>query len=81
MPCTRPTQNGLRCSTADALPYRELRHDQAARDFWAEWMAEEDPFLEQDRPWERADVIVAGVGATVPHDAEEEIVVAPPLAD
>lgn len=55
--------------------------DQAARDFWAEWMAEEDRFLEQDRPWERADVIVAGVGDTVPHDAEKEIVVAPPLAD
>jgi hypothetical protein len=28
--------------------------------FWDEWEREEVPFLERDRPWERADVIVAG---------------------
>ncbi len=53
--------------------------DQAARDFWDEWMAREDEFLAQDRPWERADVIVAGTGATVTHDSTRELVVAPPL--
>jgi len=29
---------------------------------WDEWEAEEVPFLERDRPWERADVIAAGTG-------------------
>ena len=29
---------------------------------WDEWQAEEVPFLERDRPWERADVVVAGTG-------------------
>lgn len=34
--------------------------DASAAAFWDEWMAEEFPFLAQQRPWERADVIVAG---------------------
>lgn len=55
--------------------------DQAARDFWVEWMAAEDEFLDEDRPWERADVIVAGNGDTVAHDPTAEVVVAPPLTD
>jgi len=29
-------------------------------DFWDEWDLEELPFLEDDRPWERADVVVCG---------------------
>lgn len=28
--------------------------------FWDEWEAEEVPFLAADRPWERADLVVAG---------------------
>ncbi|GAA1509937.1 hypothetical protein [Kribbella lupini] len=32
----------------------------AATAFWHEWMASEIPFLERDRPWERADFVVAG---------------------
>jgi hypothetical protein len=31
--------------------------------FWFEWQAAEIPFLEQDRPWERADVIIDGAPA------------------
>jgi hypothetical protein len=31
--------------------------------FWHEWQAEEQPFLLRDRPWDRADLIVAGSGA------------------
>lgn len=34
-------------------------HPAAAR-FWREWMAQELPFLDRQRPWERALVIVAG---------------------
>lgn len=33
--------------------------------FWREWMVEELRFLAADRPWERADLVVAGT-ATVP---------------
>jgi len=33
---------------------------QEAAAFWHEWMAEELPFLEQQRPWERACLVVAG---------------------
>ncbi|MGC4941905.1 uridine kinase family protein [Kribbella sp. DT2] len=30
--------------------------------FWHEWMASEIPFLQHDRPWDRADFVVAGIG-------------------
>ncbi|WP_258725644.1 uridine kinase family protein [Cellulomonas sp. NS3] len=33
---------------------------QEAVAFWHEWMAEELPFLEQQRPWQRACLVVAG---------------------
>jgi energy-coupling factor transporter ATP-binding protein EcfA2 len=52
--------------------------DQAAVDFWNEWMAEELPFLQDQRPWERADFIVCGTSAIV-HDPVTELVVAPAL--
>lgn len=45
--------------------------------FWDEWEAEEVPFLAADRPWERADLVVAGTPA-VPYDPETELVVAAP---
>lgn len=43
------------------------------------WKAEEDRFLADQRPWERADVIVAGDTGPLPHDPATELVVAPPL--
>lgn len=48
-----------------------------ARDFWYEWAAEEVPFLLDQRPWERADVVVAGT-PTLPH-GPGEVVLAPPF--
>ncbi|GAA1657068.1 uridine kinase family protein [Actinoplanes couchii] len=42
---------------------------------WQEWEAEEVPFLEADRPWERADVIVAGTPA-LDHDPATHLVTA-----
>jgi hypothetical protein len=39
------------------------------------WMAEEDPFLLADRPWERATAIVAGT-PELPHDPRTEVAVA-----
>jgi energy-coupling factor transporter ATP-binding protein EcfA2 len=31
-----------------------------AQAFWDHWMTEEVPFLERDKPWERADAVIAG---------------------
>jgi hypothetical protein len=41
------------------------------------WMAEEEPFLAGQRPWERADLIVAGT-PQIPFDPLTELVVAQP---
>jgi len=40
------------------------------------WMAEEDPFLADQRPWERADLIAAGT-PQIPFDVATVLVVAP----
>jgi hypothetical protein len=42
-----------------------------------DWMAEEEPFLAGERPWERADLLVAGT-PQIAYDPEAELVVAPP---
>lgn len=38
------------------------RNADECQDFWDLWMAEEIPFLEEEIPWSRAHVIVAGTG-------------------
>jgi hypothetical protein len=38
------------------------------------WMAEENPFVDQERTWERADVVVDG-SARIPHDPGTEVVI------
>jgi len=41
--------------------YRGIARDgEAHRAFWDEWEARERPFLAEDRPWERADLVVSG---------------------
>ena len=45
--------------------------------FWHEWMVEELAFIERQRPWERACVVVAG-SLLLAHDAGQ-VVLAPPL--
>jgi hypothetical protein len=42
-----------------------------------EWMAEEEPFLADQRPWEHADLVVAGT-PLIPFDPGAELVVARP---
>ena len=49
----------------------------AAAAFWHSWMAEELPFLEHQRPWERAAVIVAGTPLLAHGD--RQVVLALPL--
>jgi uridine kinase len=43
------------------------------RDFWFEWQASEQPFLERDKPWDRAKIIIDGV-PSLEHDAETQCV-------
>jgi hypothetical protein len=52
--------------------------DAASVAFWHAWMADENPFLARDRPWTRADLVVAGVGVGVGDPAL--LMVAPPPA-
>lgn len=47
--------------------------DAAAAQRWHEWMAEEVPFLDADRPWERATEVVAGTPVAA-HDPVAEVV-------
>lgn len=49
--------------------------DVGAAAFWDEWMVEEFPFLAEQRPWERADVIVSGT-PDLEHDSTSQVVVA-----
>jgi energy-coupling factor transporter ATP-binding protein EcfA2 len=49
--------------------------DDAAASFWHRWMAEELPFIARQRPWTRANVIVAGT-PRLPHDPASEVVIA-----
>lgn len=51
--------------------------DPAAVSFWDLWMAEELPFMARERPWTRANVIVAGT-PRVSHDPATEVVIAEP---
>lgn len=47
--------------------------------FWHEWQRHENGFYETDRPWERADLVIAGT-ATIPLEPGQ-VAVAPPVAD
>lgn len=43
---------------------------------WQAWMAEEVPFVADQRPWERADVVICGT-PEIPFDPGTELVVGP----
>jgi hypothetical protein len=57
---------------------RGIARDHGDVAFWNQWEAAEVPFLDQHRPWERADVVVAG-SPVLDHDPYHEVVVAPAL--
>ena len=48
---------------------------EVARSMVDAWMAEEVPFLAARRPWEQADLVLAGT-PLLPHDPRQEVVVA-----
>jgi hypothetical protein len=73
----------------DALVWVQTDEDEARRrglerdgpeaaDFWDEWQRAEDPFQVEQRPWERAGLIVSGTPA-LPHDPLRELVVGHPI--
>ena len=43
---------------------------------YRDWMAEEDPFIAGQRPWERADLIICGT-PQISFDPAAELVIAP----
>lgn len=49
--------------------------DAGARALWDTWNAQEFPFLAEQRPWERANLVVSGT-PDIEYDAAREIVVA-----
>jgi hypothetical protein len=51
--------------------------DEAAVSFWHEWMAQELPFLARQRPWEWADLFVAGT-PECPHDSATSVLTTAP---
>ena len=50
---------------------------EGASRFWHEWMAQEVPFLADQRPWQRADVVVRGT-TTAAHDPGHVALAPPP---
>jgi len=67
-------------SDFDEAHRRGIARDSGTRDatdFWWEWDREEQPFLADDRPWERADAVLCGTPelSGVSYDTALEIIV------
>jgi hypothetical protein len=65
----------VQCNNIEARRRLLARDGQEEEDLHREWEEQEIPFLLQDRPWERATVIVAGK-PTVEHDPNTQVVTA-----
>jgi len=63
-------------SDAAGARSRGIARDGGDVAFWDEWEAEEVPFLDRQRPWERADLVIAG-SPVLDHDPRHDAVVAP----
>jgi hypothetical protein len=50
--------------------------EQETVEFWRAWMAAENPFLQADRPWDRADIIAAGT-SPLPRPPDKVLLVSP----
>lgn len=48
----------------------------ATIEFWHAWMAAETPFLQADRPWDRANVIAAGT-SPLPRPPDKVLIASP----
>ncbi|MDQ0923795.1 energy-coupling factor transporter ATP-binding protein EcfA2 [Pseudarthrobacter sp. W1I19] len=67
----------VQCDNVEARRRLRARDGQEEEELHREWEEEEIPFLLEDRPWERAAVIVAGMSA-VEHDPKTQVVTAQP---
>lgn len=67
----------LQCDNFEARRRLLARDGQEEEDLHRDWEEQEIPFLLEDRPWERATVIVAGRPA-LEHDRNTEVVTAQP---
>lgn len=56
-------ETSRRLGLARDIASGENGDEQQSRAFWDWWESHEMEFLNRDRPWERADVVVAGVGS------------------
>ncbi|UZX05611.1 hypothetical protein F8G81_19795 [Arthrobacter sp. CDRTa11] len=66
----------VQCDNLEARRRLLSRDGQEEQDLHREWEAQEIPFLLEDRPWERATVIVAGRPA-LEHDPKTQVVLLP----
>jgi hypothetical protein len=67
----------VQCDNLEARRRLLARDGQEEGDLHREWEEQEIPFLLEDRPWERATVIVAG-RPTLQHDPKTQVVTAQP---
>jgi len=67
----------VQCDNLEARRRLRARDGQEEEDLHREWEEQEIPFLLEDRPWERATVIVAGRPA-LEHDPNTQVVTAQP---
>lgn len=65
----------VQCDNVEARRRLKARDGLEEEDLHREWEKEEIPFLLEDRPWERAAVIVAGMPA-LHHDRKTQVVTA-----
>ncbi len=65
----------VQCDNVEARRRLRARDGQEEEELHREWEEEEIPFLLEDRPWERAAVIVDGRPA-LPHDPKTQVVTA-----
>lgn len=67
----------VQCDNREARRRLRARDGQEEEDLHREWEEQEIPFLLEDRPWERATVIVAG-RPVLEHDPDTQVVTAQP---
>ncbi|RDV12914.1 hypothetical protein DXK94_00220 [Arthrobacter sp. RT-1] len=67
----------VQCDNLEARRRLRARDGQEEEELHREWEEQEIPFLLQDRPWERATVIVAG-RPLMEHDPNTQVVTAQP---
>jgi hypothetical protein len=69
----------VQCDNVEARRRLLARDGHVEEELHGEWEEQEIPFLLEDRPWERAGVIVAG-RPVLEHDPHTQVVIAQPAS-